>query len=336
VSNIKVTYFFRKTTTSFFSIEILFSTVLKHLKRSDATKVMLPYNLADSTLAVLKNCNFARKRQGQVNHITGEIYYIALALNKSNTILTIHDVDSLESNNKFKKMLLHFFWLYLPVRFVRYVTVVSEHSKKKLLKATGITESKVVVIPNCIAFTKEDYLPKLEINKEEPVLLQVGTKPNKNLKNLICSIKGMPCKLIIVGALSPEQQNLLWSNKIKFEQYQALDYAEVKALYYRSDIVMFVSIFEGFGMPILEANALGRPVITSTTASMPEVAGDGALLVNPFKPTEIRAAMEQLVEDDQLRNKLVAAGYENALRFRPEAVTAMYEDLYEKVLEESR
>jgi glycosyltransferase involved in cell wall biosynthesis len=336
VSLIKVTYFFRKPTAFFHSIEMLFDTVMKQLKRSEATKVKLPFSLSDSTTAVLKNCNFARKRQGQVNHITGEIYYIALALKKRNTILTIHDVESLGSNNKVKNILLHLFWLYLPVRCVRYITVVSEYSKHKLLKATGIEKEKVFVIPNSVPFTVEDYKPKQYFNKDEPVLLQVGTKPNKNLQNLILAIYQLPCKLIIVGQLSEEQEHMLLTANISYENYVDSPYTEVKALYYRADIVTFVSTFEGFGMPILEANALGRPVITSTTTSMPEVAGEGALLVDPYDPAAIRAAVKQLVADDQMRNELVAAGYKNVQRFKPELVTAMYEDLYEKVVNVNR
>jgi glycosyltransferase involved in cell wall biosynthesis len=336
VQLIKVTYFFRKPTASFHSIEMLFATVVKHLSISEATKVTLPYNIADSTTAVLKNCDFARKRQGQVNHITGEIYYIALALKKSKTILTIHDVDSLRSNNKAKSMLLHLFWLYLPVRCVRYVTVVSEYSKHKLLEATGIAKEKIFVVPNSVPFTVEDYKPKKYLNKQEPVLLQVGTKPNKNLPNLIEAIRKYPCKLIIMGQLSEEHVQMLLVADISYENFVNLSYAEVKALYYKADIITFVSTFEGFGMPILEANALGRPVITSTTTSMPEVAGEGAMLVDPFKPAEIRAAIEQLVADDTLRNELVAVGYKNAQRFRPEVVTALYEELYVKVLERGR
>ena len=105
-------------------------------------------------------------------------------------------------------------------------------------------------------------------------------------------------------------------------------------LYYRSDIVTFVSTYEGFGVPILEANALGRPVITSNTTAMPEVAGDGALIVDPSKPEQIRQAIIRLIEDDNLRNELVFKGYQNVQRFKPEMVAAKYEQLYKRVVEE--
>jgi glycosyltransferase involved in cell wall biosynthesis len=336
VPPIKVTYFFRKPVASFHSIEILFDTVIKYLKRSEANNKYLPYNLTEKPLASLKNCVFARNRQGQVNHITGEVYYIALALKKENTIITIHDIDSLRSANKIKHQLLQLFCLYLPVRQVRFVTVVSEYSKSKLLETTGIDSNKVIVIPNCIPFIEADFKPKLHINKREPVLLQIGTKPNKNLENLIEAIRKLPCKLLIIGKLTEEQLSRLTNAQISFEQYVDLPYTEVKAMYYRADIVTFVSTYEGFGLPILEANALGRPVITSTSASMPAVAGAGALLVDPCNPEEIRGAIQKLLADDRFRNELVAAGFQNVQRFKPEVVAAKYEDLYEMISKKSK
>jgi glycosyltransferase involved in cell wall biosynthesis len=332
----KITYFFRKPIASFYSIEILFDTVMKYLKRSTAMQVNLPYSLGENPIAIIRNCFYAQKRQGQINHITGEVYYIALVLKGQNTVLTIHDIDSLSSSNKLKNLLLQYFWLELPARRVKYVTVVSEYSKKRLLDATSIAINKVVVIPNSVTFTKNDFRPKKHINKQEPILLQVGTKSNKNLEKLVSAIRGLSCKLIIIGKLSEEQMNQLKANSINYEQYHALDYTEVIALYYRADIVTFVSTYEGFGMPIIEANALGRPVITSTTASMPEVAGTGALLVNPHDTLKIREAIDKLILDDEFRSELVTLGYKNAQRFKPEAVTAMYEELYERVLLESK
>lgn len=296
----------------------------------------MPYRLEEDPLALYKNCKYAHDRQGQVNHITGEVYYIAMALKRKNTLLTIHDVDSLVSKNKLKNLILHIFWLYLPVKRVSRVTVVSAYSKRKLIEATGVASSKVRVIPNCVPFTVSDFQPKLHINKQEPILLQVGTKANKNLKNLVAAISGIPSKLLIIGKLSEEQVQLLVANRINYRTYQNLSYDEVKNLYYAADIVTFVSTFEGFGLPIVEANALGRPVITSTTSAMPEVAGEGALLVDPYNPVEIREAIEKLVGDDQFRSKMVAAGYENAKRFKPESVAAMYEELYAEIMEESR
>ncbi|GAA4426868.1 hypothetical protein GCM10023188_09370 [Pontibacter saemangeumensis] len=315
---------------------MLFSTILSHLKRYEAEKVFLPYKSASNPFAVLKNCTYAFTRQGMVNHITGEIYYIALALSGKKTILTIHDIDSLQSANRIKNHLLHLLWLKLPVKRVKYVTVISNYSKLKLLSATGIPAEKVHVIPNCVQLSDQDFKPKKDINRQKPVLLQIGTKPNKNLENVVEAIKGLSCQLLIIGKLSVTQVQLLNAAQIDYENCFSLEYIEVLQLYYRADIITFVSFYEGFGMPIIEANALGRPVITSNITAMPEVAGDGAILVDPYSSSQIREAITTLVENDSFRDDLIAKGLANVQRFKPQTVAAMYEDLYHKVIEENK
>ncbi|WP_168193984.1 glycosyltransferase family 1 protein [Pontibacter sp. SGAir0037] len=287
-------------------------------------------------MALIKNCFYAARRQGDINHITGDVNYIALVLDGKKTVLTIHDIESLAGSNWLKNLLLSLFWLKLPVKRAAFITVVSHHSKKKLIQATGVSESKVVVIPNCIQIPEAAYKPKETINKQEPVLLQVGTKSNKNLSMLVEAVTGLSCKILILGKLTEDQVNLLNRQGIRYENYFNLKYQEVLELYYKADILTFVSTYEGFGMPILEANALGIPVITSNTASMPEVAGEGALFVNPYKASEIRAAIEKLIEDDQLRASLVKAGKVNVARFSPEKIASQYEALYARVTETAK
>lgn len=330
----KIAFFFRKAAPTFFSIEVLFQTVISNLRHTAPEKVFLPYKSATSPIALLKNSLYAAERQGQVNHITGDVYYIALALDSKKTILTIHDIDSLGSGNKLKNFLLHLLWLKLPVSQVKYVTVISEYSKRKVIAATGVSSDKVLVIPNCVQLTDKDFKPKEQLNKMEPVLLQVGTKSNKNLPNIVEAIKGLPCRLLIIGKLTDKQIELLEDNKVLYENFFSLDYSDVIGLYYRADIVTFVSTYEGFGVPILEANAVGRPVITSTTTAMPEIAGEGAVLVDPFKPDQISQAIFKLIEDDTFRNELVNKGYQNVQRFKPEMVAAKYEELYKRIVEE--
>ena len=331
----RITYFFRKPTPSFFSIEQLFENIIASSKIAVPKLVYLPVKEAN-VKGLLYNSLYARSKQGDINHITGEVYYIALALNSKRTILTIHDLESLYSASKIKNFLLQLFWLKLPVNKAKYITVISEHSRQQLLSLMNVAADKVIVIPNCVSFSETDYKPKPNIDKSEPILLQVGTKPNKNLERLIEAIKELSCKLIILGKLSQMQLELLRDQSINYKNYVQLPYDEVKELYYKADIVTFMSTFEGFGLPILEANALGRPVITSNVTAMPEVAGDGALLVDPFNPAAIREAIEKLIADDKFRNNLVKAGYKNVQRFKPEKIAAQYEAVYRKVLEDAR
>ena len=93
-------------------------------------------------------------------------------------------------------------------------------------------------------------------------------------------------------------------------------------------MVVFASLYEGFGLPILEAQAMGRPVITSNFGAMKEAAGEGALLVDPYSVEAIREAILRITREPALREDLIAKGRENAERFRAEAVAARYGELY--------
>jgi glycosyltransferase involved in cell wall biosynthesis len=98
--------------------------------------------------------------------------------------------------------------------------------------------------------------------------------------------------------------------------------------YVECDIMTFVSTYEGFGMPILEAQSTGRVVITSNISSMPEVAGLGAHLVDPMDVTSIRNGIVKLINNSTYRNELIANGYENIKRYNPDLIASMYEDIY--------
>ena len=99
-----------------------------------------------------------------------------------------------------------------------------------------------------------------------------------------------------------------------------------------ADILAFVSTYEGFGLPIIEAQAIGRVVITSNLASMPEVAGKGALFVNPFSVEEIREGIVSLIENEHDRATLIKRGLENVKRFDKEKIANQYQEIYDEFL----
>jgi glycosyltransferase involved in cell wall biosynthesis len=103
------------------------------------------------------------------------------------------------------------------------------------------------------------------------------------------------------------------------------------SLYQDADIVSFPSTYEGFGMPILEAQAVGRVVVTSRVLSMPEVAGEGACFVDPFDPSSIRRGLEQVIGDGDYRQKLIQKGFKNVERFDAERIANQYREVYVKV-----
>jgi glycosyltransferase involved in cell wall biosynthesis len=134
--------------------------------------------------------------------------------------------------------------------------------------------------------------------------------------------------------MSPEQLKALQESGIRYENLVGLSNEQMLAQYSDCDIVSFPSTFEGFGMPIIEGNLVGRPVIAGNVASMPEVAGDAACLVDPFDVESIRSGFLRVIQDAAYREQLVARGFENAKRFDHTAIAAQYEDVYRKVAAE--
>ncbi len=325
----KISYFFRKKSPVLHSIENIFDAVISNIEGFETQKHEVPYH-SEGFFNRLKIALFAKNHQSDINHITGDIYFIAPFLRKNKTIITVHDIRSVRYGNILKRSLLRFFWFTIPLRTVKFITVISEFTKQELIKNFKINAHKIVVINNCISdnFTfKEKKLPN-----KKPVLLQIGTKENKNLQRVIDAIKDIDCKFIIIGKLTKQQIKLLSDKKIDYENFYNLTEKEMIDKYEESDIVLFASIYEGFGMPIIEANAIGRPVITSNLEPMKSVAADAALLVNPFEVEDIKQGISKLLNDSNLRNTIIKNGLENVKQFRAKTIATQYEKLYNRVL----
>ncbi len=290
----------------------------------------MPFHSKGFTMRLI-NMLAAPFYQQDVNHITGDVHYISCFLRKRKTILTIHDLEIVHRSRFLLRKILIFFWYIIPCRRVRYVTVISEFTKTELLKFSGVNCHNIKVIHDCIP-GELSYSPK-PFNADCPVILHIGTRSNKNLERLIKAIKGLSCKLVIVGKLEPEQINLLKYSLIKYENYFNLPYKHVIELYKNSDLLSFISTYEGFGLPILEAQAIGRPVITAKISSMPEVAGDGALFADPFDIASIRKGILSIINNETLREDLISKGQNNILRFQPKNIAAQYAELYRNIAE---
>jgi glycosyltransferase involved in cell wall biosynthesis len=327
----RVTYFFRKPFTDHHhSIEELFGNIISSLpEKVKAENYIMPWISKGLTKRIL-NALASVFHQADINHITGDVHYVSYFLRKKKTILTIHDLAPLNRGGKLKIAVFKMFWFTLPAKRVRMITVISKFIKTELLQHIRISPEKIRVVYDCIP-ADLPYTPKPAL-EDKPVLFHIGTMPNKNLENVIRSIEDLDVRLIILGKLKPHHEELLRDSKTDYENYFNLPYESVLNLYKRCDIVLFASMYEGFGLPILEANAIGRPVITSRTSSMPEVAGDAALLVNPAEISEIKKAVMDLLENQALRAELVAKGLENVKRFLPKAIAAEYVNLYEEIL----
>jgi glycosyltransferase involved in cell wall biosynthesis len=326
----QIRFFFRKSSPVFHSIEEQFFAVQKALPDTVTYKnIYAPYHSKGifRRLAVALHAAF---RQGDVNHITGDIHFAVLFMKKQKTILTVHDIGSVLKSGGIKQKILRLFWFSLPFMRVKYVTVISDFTKHEILKTFKIKAEKIRVIPDCVS---DDFQYKAKkFNEKNPRILHLGTKSNKNLLQLIWALKSIPCQLVIIGKISEHQESALEDNGIDFENYHNLSFREIVRQYELCDMVSFVTLYEGFGVPVLEAQAVGRPLLTSNRSPMKENAGKGALLANPESTADIRAKIQRIIQTEELRKTLINQGLENVKRFRVEAVAKKYYELYREVL----
>ena len=272
----------------------------------------------------------ARKNRGDINHMTGDAHYLVLGLPGKRTILTIHDCGLMEQSNPLKRFILRLVWLNLPVRHCSYVTAVSEATKQDIIHFTGCKPDKVVVIPTIIAETFQKA--EKSFNQECPRILHIGLAPNKNFKRHIEAISELNCELHIIGKLDTYHEETLKKYGVKWTSEYNISQNEMQRAYAESDMLLFASTLEGFGMPILEAQTVGRPVITSNISSMPEVAGEGACLVDPYDVQSIRKGISKVIENNLYRESLVDKGFDNIKRYHSDSVARQYETLYARVL----
>jgi glycosyltransferase involved in cell wall biosynthesis len=326
---LRVVHFQRKAMPGNVSIERLFADIRTAMPgKVECFPHVCPY-FSKGILPRIGNMLDAAKNQSQINHITGDVHYLALMLDKRRTLLTIHDCASLERLRGWRRAALKFFWFTLPMRRARLVTVISEFTRRELLRHVHFNPDKIRVVPDC---TSRDFVPfPKPFNAAEPTILHLGTASNKNLERLIRALAELRCRLNLIGKLTMAQHDLLRECNINYSNiHQATD-LEVLNAFRACDMVAFASAYEGFGLPIIEAQATGRPVVTSNLSSMPEAAGSAACFVDPFQVESIRGGILHVWRDSAYRQNLVEAGFENVKRFRPEAIAAKYAALYEEV-----
>lgn len=273
---------------------------------------------------------FAGKRRADIFHITGDVHYIVLALPAKKTILTIHDSVFIRESKGLKRVFFKWIFLKLPVKKCRFVTTISEKSKNEIVHHTGCDPGKIIVIPNPV--NEQIYFQEKEFNSANPVLLFIGSTPNKNLDRIIQAISGIPCVLEIVGRIPEEHLSLLKKYEINYRQLTNLSDSEMADRYALSDIILFASLYEGFGLPILEGQKAGRVILTSQIAPMNEVAGEGACLVDPENIESIRTGLKKIISDSNYRSYLIKKGFENTERYDTKKIAGQYLELYKKIL----
>ena len=249
-------------------------------------------------------------------------------------VLTVHDRAPLVVPQLYniKSRVWHWF-INIPKLLKRAdkLIAVSEFTKTSLIKKLKVPAEKITVAP--LGVDHENYHPNLKIDRLREVrnsyglpgdfVLFLGTvEPRKNLARLIEAIETQanPISLVIAGRLGwkygPLLKQIERSPKRRF--IKLLGYvpeADKPYIMKLARVFAYPSMYEGFGLPVLEAMAVGTPVLTSNVSSLPEVAGDSALLVNPYNVSEIADGLKRLHTDTQLREHYIAKGLERSNQF---------------------
>jgi glycosyltransferase involved in cell wall biosynthesis len=328
-----ITYFLRNNLCGY-SINKVFAPIIDQVsKEHQIFTHIVPCHRADP-ISIFKNLCFVfknRNRKG-VNHVTGDVHYCILALIGCKSVLTIHDLgfihNELDVKNELYSWYRKILWIHLPCLIAKKIICISDKTAE-ILKSniSKYQQKKISVIYNAVD-EMYSYSPKLFINTK-PLILHVGTKSNKNLDRVIVALKDVDCLLNIIGKLSKIQLTLLHDGHVEFRNEMDLSDAELVARFKACDIVSFPSLYEGFGMPIIEAQASGRPVVTSNISPMNVVAGKGAYFVDPSSIDSIRAGFINIINSPKIVDQLTKDGLINVKRFNKRIISAEYLKVYD-------
>lgn len=313
-----------------YSVEKYYYELIKnHYDRKFILKLKICPVLSKGLLRRVYLMFWAYFNQGDINHICGDINFISIFLKKTRTIVTVLDNYSLKRLKGFKKFVYYFFWLKIPLSRCSQIISISKSTTNELIKYFPKFKNKIIEIDVCI---QKIFKKNIQKFNSLPFILIIGTSINKNFHNSISALFRIRCKVLIIGKLNKDKINLLNNLNINYKNFFNLNDLEVYKTYCQSDILLFPSTYEGFGMPILEAQAVGRPVITSNINPLTYVAGNGALFVNPYSIKSISKGVKIIIKNDFLRKKLIKNGFENIKRFNVKSILQQHYNCYNQIL----
>jgi glycosyltransferase involved in cell wall biosynthesis len=283
-------------------------------------------------------------------HLGADLLHLPAALGpvrgRRPTVVTIHDLSVLHSPQDFRPWFRHYARVVIPrlARRAARVIAVSEATRRDVIEHLEVPEERVVAVPNGIAVSED---PRMDGPYRLPprYVLSVGTlEPRKNLLRLFEAVRLLaerPATKDVVlvhaggyGWLADDVVRTAHSPALR-GRVRLLGYVpeeHMACLYRQARLLAYPSLFEGFGFPVLEAMASGCPVVTSDRSSLPEVAGDAAVLVDPESVEAIAEGIRRVWEDDALARDLTVRGLARAQLFSWERTARLTADVYESVL----
>ncbi len=262
------------------------------------------------------------------------------------SVVHIHDLCFVV-NPQWYSYTFHTAYNFLIPRLAKKATRVvtnSNNSRNDLLQFYNVDAGKVRLIYWAVDQTfGQKEIPPPEVIAENDYILYVGSlEPRKNIGNLIEAFErlrmrnpDLKTKLVLIGGESPlfadvRLQIKTFHQDVVFKGFVSDE--ELRAYYRYAQAVAYPSLYEGFGLPPLEAMASGAPVVTSNTSSLPEVVGNAALMVSPYDCDQLAETLERIVRDPVLRHELRQRGYEQVKKFNwyrvARNVLAVYYEVY--------
>ena len=251
------------------------------------------------------------------------------------TIVTIHDMSLrlYPQCHPLRRLLLNRPLMQVAIRQAQSIVTVSDSARGDLLRLHGVAADRVSVVheaasPSFHPITDRAVLEGVRARYQLPrqFVLYVGTiEPRKNLSRLVeafaqARARGIPHHLVCVGPygwssrdLAGRVERLALSESVHFTGYAKFE--DLPAIYNLADFFVFPSLYEGFGLPVVEAMASGLPVITSSTSSLVEIAGDGAATIDPTNTEALADAIVRLATDDELRREVGRRGLQRSRMF---------------------
>ena len=288
-------------------------------------------------------------------HLLHEPHYVLPPAVRCRTVVTIHDCIHLMFPQYLPGKLAHVYArlsMWSAVHKADRILTVSEASKKDILRFFGVEQQKVAVIYNAIderflAPADEERMDQVRqrYQLDYPFLLYVGNiKAHKNIERLIDAFGRVRAgglddlRLLIIGdeisKYPPLRQAVHRHRLDKYVRFLGFQPYDTLAAFYRlARAFVFPSLYEGFGLPPLEAMACGTPVVTSNVSSLPEIAGGAAVLVDPYDTESIAEGIKRAVADETLRAELIAKGLARARDFSWGQSVSKIHRIYMEVLE---
>lgn len=329
----EIVFFHKMRYSGGMSIENSFAPMIQALSKDNDVKeynvpfrVTWPWNL-------IKNILYIRKHSTKtgINHISGDIHYGILGLLGRKSVLTIHDDYFMRTSTRgpLEKVYRWLFWIYLPIKFADVVICISPTTKSCIQHYYNSSKLQIIT-HHCFPLMCDGV--QRPFNSNCPIILNVGTTPNKNLETTLKVLKGLHCKLVVLKPMTEEQKLMAKKFRIDFCNPVDISFEDVVKEYNKCDIVVFPSLYEGLGMPIAEAQSAGKPVITTNREPMSWVAGGAAVLLDdPLNIDEYRDKLMDLINNEAYRKSLIENGFENIKRFSLEEVVRQYTDIYKKL-----